>query len=228
MSINRTKNFIATIPMKNEEQVIEVKKVLEQIFGWVVLRGRHSNRKSVVTHWRKWAQNDVSWKIAEYIDVYLHPKNPNYNSSNGIHRQNMKLNDMSVVTARMLGNMKLSLADGHYNKMQTKSSSLYQTIMGMYYQSKSKAVVINTPKVHHNSKQPYGQIAKQIWQFLNNRMDATYTELKTYYDVDIRGNKTILNGGSFIHHLQSLRNPSKKRGWYLAKQLNGKYALRGC
>lgn len=45
--------------MKNEEQVIEVKKVLEQIFGWVVLKGRHSDRKSVVTHWRKWAQNDV-------------------------------------------------------------------------------------------------------------------------------------------------------------------------
>ena len=228
MSVNRTKNFIATIPMKNEEQVIEVKKVLEQIFGWVVLKGRHSNRKSVVTNWRKWAQNDVPWKVAEYIDIYLHPKNPNYNSSNGIHRQNMKLNELSVVTARMLGNMKLSLADGHYNKMQTKSSSLYQTIMGMYYQSKSKVVVTNTPKVHHNSKQPYGQIAKQIWQFMNNRMDATYTEMKTYYDVDIRGNKTILNGGSFIHHLQSLRKPSKKRGWYLAKQLNGKYALRGC
>ena len=228
MSVNRTKNFIATIPMKNEEQVIEVKKVLEQIFGWVVLKGRHSNRKSVVTNWRKWAQNDVPWKVAEYIDIYLHPKNPNYNSSNGIHRQNMKLNELSVVTARMLGNMKLSLADGHYNKMQTKSSSLYQTIMGMYYQSKSKAVVTSTPKVHHNSKKPYGTIAKQIWQFMNNRMDASFTELKTYYDVDIRGNQSMINGGSFIHHHQSLTSPSKKRGWYLAKQLNGKYALRGC
>ena len=228
MSINRTKNFIATIPMKNEEQVIEVKKVLEQIFGWVVLRGRHSNRKSIVTHWRKWAQNDVSWKIAEYIDVYLHPKNPNYNSSNGIHRQNMKLNDCSVIVARRLGNMKLSLADGHYNTIKSKGTPAYVAIMTMYNQTKQKAVVTNTPKVHHNSKQPYGHIAKQIWQFMNNSMDASFTELKTYYDVDIRGNKTILNGGSFIHHHQSLTKHSTKRGWYLAKQLNGKYALRGC
>ena len=28
----RTPNYIATIPMKSEEQVMEVKKVLEQIF----------------------------------------------------------------------------------------------------------------------------------------------------------------------------------------------------
>ena len=228
MSINRTKNFIATIPMKNEEQVIEIKKVLEQIFGWVVLKGRHSDRKSVVTGWRKWAQNDVPWKVAEYIDVYLHPKNPNYNSSKGIQRQNMKLNDYSVITARMLGNMKLSFADGHYNTIQSKGTPAYQTIYSIYYKTKQKAAVTNTPKVHHNSKKPYGMVAKQIWQFMNNRMDATFTEMKTYYDVDIRGNKTILNGGSFIHHHQSLTKPSKKRGWYLAKQLNGKYALRGC
>lgn len=228
MSINRTKTFIATIPMKSEEQVIEIKKVLEQIFGWVVLKGRHSDRKSVVKGWRKWAQNDVPWRLAEYIDVYLHPKNPNYNSSKGIQRQNMQLNNMNVVIARRLGNMKLSLADGHYNAIQSKGSAPYQTIMGMYYQSKSKVVVTSTPKVHRNSKKPYGMIAKQIWQFMNNRMDATYSEMKTFYDIDIRGNQTMINGGSFIHHLQSLRKPSAKRGWYLAKQLNGRYALRGC
>ena len=204
MSINRTKNFIATIPMKNEEQVIEVKKVLEQIFGWVVLKGRHSNRKSIVTNWSKGTQNDVPWKVAEYIDIYLHPKNPNYNSTKGIQRQNMKLNDNSVIVARRLGNMKLSLADGYYNTIQSKGTPAYIAIMTMYNQSKSKAVVTNTPKVHRNSKQPYGHITKQIWQFMNNRFDASFTELKTYYDVDIRGNKTIINGGSFIHHHQSL------------------------
>jgi hypothetical protein len=226
MSVNRTKNFIATIPMKNEEQVIEVKKVLEQIFGWVTLKGRHSNRKSVVNGWRKWAQNDVPWKVAEYIDIYLHPKNPNYNSTKGIQRQNMKLNDNSVIVARRLGNMKLSLADGYYNTIQSKGTPAYIAIMTMYNQSKQKAVVTTPPKVHRNSKQPYGHITKQIWQFMNNRFDASFTELKTYYDVDIRGNKTIINGGSFIHHHQSLTKPSKKRGWYLAKQINGKYALR--
>ena len=226
--MSRTKNYIATIPMKNEDQVIEIKKVLEQIFGWVVLKGRHNNRKSVVTNWSVGKQNDVPWRKATYIDIYLHPKNPNYNSLKGIHRQNMKLNDSNVVIARMLGNMNLGLADGHYNTIQGKGSNVYQTIMNLYYQNKQKAVVTPKPKVHHNSKQPYGQIAKQIWQFMNNRMDATYTEMKTYYDVDIRGNQSIIEGGSFIHHLQSLRKPSKKRGWYLAKQLNGKYALRGC
>jgi hypothetical protein len=228
MSINRTKNFIATIPMKNEEQVIEVKKVLEQIFGWVVLKGRHSDRKSVVTGWRKWAQNDVPWKVAEYIDVYLHPKNPNYNSTKGIQRQNMKLNDYSVITARRLGNMKLSLADGHYNTIKSKGTPAYIAIMTMYNQSKSNAVVTNTPKVHHNSKQPYGYITKQIFQFMKLRHDASFTEIKTYYDVDIRGNKTIINGGSFIHHYQSLRNPSKKRGWYLTKKVNGRLTLQVC
>jgi hypothetical protein len=131
MSSNRTKNFIATIPMKNEEQVIEIKKVLEQIFGWVVLKGRHSDRKSVVTNWRKFAQNDVPWRKAEYIDVYLHPKNPNYDSKTGIKRQNMELTSLSVITARILGRLKLSLADGHYNKLQSKKNTALQAIRNM-------------------------------------------------------------------------------------------------
>ena len=228
MSINRTKTFIATIPMKSEEQVIEIKKVLEQIFGWVVLKGRHSDRKSVVKGWCRSQQNDVPWRLAEYIDIYLHPKNPNYNSSKGIHRQNMAYNEASVIKARILGRMKLSLADGHYNTIQSKKNTAYKAISNSLYGNGQKAVVTNTPKVHHNSKKPYGTITKQIWQFMNNRRDATYTEMKTFYDVDIRGNSGIINGGSFIHHLQSLRKPSAKRGWYLAKQLNGKYALRGC
>ena len=139
MSINRTKTFIATIPMKSEEQVIEIKKVLEQIFGWVVLKGRHNNRKSVVTNWSVGKQNDVPWRKATYIDIYLHPKNPNYNSSKGIHRQNMKLNDSNVVIARMLGNMKLSFADGHYNTIKSKGTPAYQTIYSIYYKTKQKS-----------------------------------------------------------------------------------------
>ena len=63
---------------------------------------------------------------------------------------------------------------------------------------------------------------------MNGIGEATFTEMKTYYDVDIRGNATMIDGGSFIHHLQSLRKPSKKRGWYVTKQLNGKYTLRDC
>jgi len=228
MSSNRTKNFIATIPMKNEEQVFEIKKVLEQIFGWVVLKGRHSNRKSVVTNWSKGTQNDVPWRKAEYIDIYLHPKNPNYNSSKGIQRQNMDLATMSVITARILGRMKLSLADGHYNTIQSKKNPAYKAISNSLYGNGQKAVVTKTPKNSPHSGKPYGQISKQIWQFMNSKPDATFTEMKTFYDVYIRGNSSMIEGGSFIHHLQSLRQPSTKRGWYLAKQLNGKYALRGC
>ncbi len=127
----RTKNYIATIPMKSEEQVIEIKKVLEQIFGWVVLKGRHNNRKSVVTNWRKWAQNDVPWRKAEYIDIYLHPKNPNYDSKTGIKRQNMRYNNSNVVNARILGNMKRSFADGYYAALESKKSVPYQAIRNM-------------------------------------------------------------------------------------------------
>jgi hypothetical protein len=226
--MSRTKNYIATIPMKNEEQVIEVKKVLEQIFGWVVLKGRHNNRKSVVTNWSVGKQNDVPWRLAEYIDIYLHPKNPNYNSTKGIHRQNMAYNEVSVVNARILGNLKLGLADGHYNTIQSKKNPAYKAISNSLYGNGQKAVVTNTPKVHPRSKQPYGTITKQIYQFMKLRHDASFTEIKTYYDVDIRGNKTILNGGSFIHHYQSLRNPSKKRGWYLDKKVNGRLTLQVC
>jgi len=224
--MSRTKTFIATIPMKSEEQVIEIKKVLEQIFGWVVLKGRHSDRKSVVKGWGRSLQNDVPWRLAEYIDIYLHPKNPNYNSSKGIHRQNMAYNEVSVVNARILGRMKLSLADGHYNTIQSKKNPVYKAISNSLYGQ--KAVVTKTPKNSPHSGKPYGQISKQIWQFMNSKPDATFTEMKTFYDVYIRGNSSMIEGGSFIHHLQSLRQPSTKRGWHLAKQLNGKYALRGC
>ncbi len=127
----RTKNYIATIPMKSEEQVIEIKKALEQIFGWVVLRGRHNNRKSVVTNWRKFTQNDVPWRKAEYIDVYLHPKNPNHNSTKGIHRQNMEYNNSNVVNARIMGNLKWSFADAYYSALESKKSAPYQAIRNM-------------------------------------------------------------------------------------------------
>lgn len=127
----RTKNYIATIPMKSEEQVIEIKKTLEQIFGWVVLRGRHNDRKSVVTNWMKWKQNDVPWRKAEYIDVYLHPKNVNYNSTKGIHRQNRQYNNSNVVNARIMGNMKWGFADAYYASLESKKSAPYQAIRNM-------------------------------------------------------------------------------------------------
>ena len=91
--MKRTSTYIATIPMKNVEQVIEVKKTLEQIFGWVVLRGRHSDRKKVLgDRYYRGSQNDIPWRKAQRIDIYLHPKNPNYQSAGqgkGIQRKNL-------------------------------------------------------------------------------------------------------------------------------------------
>ena len=214
---NRTPNYIASIPMKNEAQVIEIKEVLEQIFGWVVLRGRHSDRKSVLSNWNKFNQNDVPWRLAEYIDIYLHPKNPN--RMRIWKKQGMLRNNLvgSLLLPKVLGKHKQSFYDAWINEQQSKQSPTYQAIQQM-----------KTPKVSPHSKKPYGTIAQQIWQFMNSIGEATFSEMKTFYDVDIRGNATMIDGGSFIHHLQSLRKPSKKRGWYVTKQLNGKYSLRDC
>lgn len=223
---NRTPNYIATIPMKNEEQVIEIKEVLEQIFGWVVLRGRHSDRKSVLSNWNKFNQNDVPWRLAEYIDIYLHPKNPN--RMRIWKKQGMLRNNLvgSLLLPKVLGKHKQSFYDGWLNEQQSKQSSAYQSIVNLQIQR-----VTVKPRVRKNSphsKKPYGTITNQIWKFMNGIGQATFTEMKTFYDVDIRGNASMINGGSFIHHLQSLSKPSKKRGWYLSKQINGKYSLRDC
>lgn len=215
---NRTSTYIATIPMKSEEQVIEVRKVLEQIFGWVVLKGRHSDRKSVLGgKWRCWTQNDIPWRKAEYIDIYLHPKNPNYKRV--FEHKGMLRNNLigSLLLPRVLGKHKQSFYDGWVNEQQSKKTPTYQAIQQM-----------KTPKVNPHSNKPYGTITNQIWKFMNGIGEATFTEMKAFYDIDIRGNATIIDGGSFIHHLQSLRKPSKKRGWYVTKQLNGKYSLRDC
>jgi hypothetical protein len=138
MASNRTSNYIATIPMKNEEQVLEVKKVLEQIFGWVTLRGRHSDRKSVVKSWSKSRQNDVPWKVAQYIDIYLHSANPNRIriwKKQGMERKNLSLSDNNVIIARTLGSMGYSLADGVKHTEQSRPSSPLMAIMKLQHQT---------------------------------------------------------------------------------------------
>jgi len=138
MAANRTSNYIATIPMKNEEQVLEVKKVLEQIFGWVTLRGRHSDRKSVVKGWYKSGQNDVPWRVAQYIDIYLHAANPNRMriwKKQGMERKNLQLNDTNVMIARTLGSMGHSLADGVKHTEQSKGIPALQAIRSLQHQT---------------------------------------------------------------------------------------------
>ena len=241
MASNRTSNYIATIPMKNEEQVLEVKKVLEQIFGWVTLRGRHSDRKSVVKGWRKTRQNDVPWRVAQYIDIYLHHDNPNRIriwKKQGMERKNLQLNDTNVMIARMLGSMGHSLADGVKHTKESKPSSPLMAIMELQYQTKMKDPKFVRKEMKRKymnksyklQKGDWGYIAQELLDYTYLCQFVTFTQLKKYYDITLRGNSSSQNGGSFIHHLQSLVSPAnalcRRCKRYLHKELGtGKYRI---
>ena len=240
MASNRTSNYIATIPMKNEEQVLEVKKVLEQIFGWVTLRGRHSDRKSVVKSWGKSRQNDVPWRVAQYIDIYLHAANPNRMriwKKQGMERKNLSLNDSNVMIARTLGSMGYSLADGVKHAEQSKPSSPLMAIKELQYQTNMQDPKFQRKemkrkyqnKSYRLQKGDWGYIAQELLDYTYLCNKVSFTQLKTHYDIVMRGNATIQKGGSFIHHLHSLidaRNAIGRRcGRYLYKDTDGKYKV---
>jgi len=241
MASNRTSNYIATIPMKNEEQVLEVKKVLEQIFGWVTLRGRHSDRKSVVKSWGRSRQNDVPWRVAQYIDIYLHSANPNRIriwKKQGMERKNLQLNDTNVMIARTLGSMGYSLADGVKHTKQSRPSSPLMAIRELQYQTKMKDPKFQRKEMKRKymnksyklQKGDWGYIAQELLDYTYLCQFVTFSQLKRHYDITIRGNSSSQNGGSFIHHLQSLVSPANALGRrckrYLHKELGtGKYRI---
>jgi hypothetical protein len=240
MSINRTPNYIATIPMKNEEQVLEVKKVLEQIFGWVTLRGRHSDRKSVVKGWMKWKQNDVPWRVAQYIDIYLHAANPNRMriwKKQGMERKNLSLSDTNVMIARTLGSMGCSLADGVKHSEQSKGIPALQAIRALQYQTQMQDPKFQRKEMKRKymnksyklQKGDWGYIAQELLDYTYLCNKVSFSQLKSHYDIVMRGNATTQNGGSFIHHLHSLidmRNAIGRRcGRYLYKDTDGKYKV---
>lgn len=222
---NRTTNYIATIPMKNVEQVYEVKKTLEQIFGWVVLRGRHSDRKSVLgNRWYKFTQNDIPWRKAQYIDIYLHPKNPNYESVNkgkGIKRMN--LDGVNSVNVPVYGSLKMGFYDAHINTLTEKAKT-----------NPSLKRKLDKEKYHNTNRKlragEWGYITQAILDYVEKHDALTFTEMKEYYDVILRGNVRMINGGSFIHHLQALRSPknAKRRrcNRLLYKDMTGKYRVK--
>lgn len=241
MPAGRTSNYIATIPMKNEEQVLEVKKVLEQIFGWVTLRGRHSDRKSVVKGWSKSRQNDVPWRVAQYIDIYLHHANPNrmrIYQKKGMERKNLSLNASSVMIARTLGSMGCSLADGVRHTEQSKGTPIMAAIQSMKYNYQ-----MNDPKFqrkemkrkyqnksYHLQPGDWGYITQELLDYVERNMKVSFSELKRYYDVVLRGKPKMETGGSFTHHLQALTrliNAQNRRcGRYLVKTTtDGKYIV---
>jgi len=241
MPANRTSTYIATIPMKNEEQVLEVKKVLEQIFGWVTLRGRHSDRKSVVKNWGRSRQNDIPWRKAQYIDIYLHHANPNRQriwKKQGMQRNNLKLNDTNVITARVLGTIGHSLADGVKHTQQSKqNSSPLQAIYDLQYQTQMQDPKFQRKemkrkyqnKSYRLQKGDWGYITQSLLDYTYFRNKVTFTQLKRHYDITLRGNTTIQQGGSFTHHLQALvkRDNAENRrcGRYLTKNTDGKYSI---
>ena len=241
MASNRTSNYIATIPMKNEEQVLEVKKVLEQIFGWVTLRGRHSDRKSVVKSWSKSRQNDVPWRVAQYIDIYLHSANPNRIriwKKQGMERKNLSMSDNNVIIARTLGSMGYSLADGVKHTQQSKSIPALQAIQTMQYNFQMQDPKFQRKEMKRKYNNKSYQLKKGDWGYITQSLlDYTYlcnvvtfTQLKRHYDITLRGNSGLQNGGSFIHHLQALvkrANAENRRcGRYLHKELvTGKYRI---
>ena len=239
--MSRTKNYIATIPMKNEEQVLEVKKVLEQIFGWVTLRGRHSDRKSVVKGWRKSRQNDVPWRQSQYIDIYLHAANPNRIriwKKQGMERKNLSMSDNNVIIARTLGSMGYSLADGVKHTEQSKPSSPLMAIRELQYQTQMQDPKFQRKEMKRKYNNKSYQLKKGDWGYITQSLlDYTYlcnvvtfTQLKRHYDITLRGNSGLQKGGSFIHHLQALvkrANAENRRcGRYLHKELvTGKYRI---
>ena len=240
MASNRTSNYIATIPMKNEEQVLEVKKVLEQIFGWVTLRGRHSDRKSVVKRWSKSRQNDVPWKVAQYIDIYLHAANPNrirISQKKGMERKNLSLSDKNVIIARTLGSMGYSLADGVKHTKQSRPSSPLMAIRELQYQTQMKDPKFQRKEMKRKymnksyklQKGDWGYIAQELLDYTYLCNKVSFSQLKSHYDIVMRGNATTQKGGSFIHHLHSLidmRNAIGRRcGRYLYKDTDGKYKV---
>ena len=240
MASNRTSNYIATIPMKNEEQVLEVKKVLEQIFGWVTLRGRHSDRKSVVKSWSKSRQNDVPWRVAQYIDIYLHGENPNrqrISQKKGMERKNLSLSDNNVIIARTLGSMGYGLADGVKHTKQSRPSSPLMAIRELQYQTQMKDPKFQRKEMKRKymnksyklQKGDWGYIAQELLDYTYLCNKVSFSQLKSHYDIVMRGNATTQNGGSFIHHLHSLidmRNAIGRRcGRYLYKDTDGKYKV---
>ena len=216
MAANRTSNYIATIPMKSEEQVMEVKKVLEQIFGWVTLRGRHSDRKKVLGRsWSKSRQNDIPWRQSEYIDIYLHSANPNRIriwKKQGMERKNLQLNDTNVMVARMIGNMGMGLSDVVKHQKETMQKDALLAVHSIWNIVKTKDPKFQRKEMKRKYQnksyklQPgdWGYIAQSLLDFTEKYGRVTFSELKEYYDVILRGNSHMIKGGSFTHHLQSL------------------------
>ena len=84
-----------------------------------------------------------------------------------------------------------------------------------------------------NNNYKYGEITKLILDYVEYLGEATFTEMNKFYHQNTRFSSNydpIKNrGGSFCHHLVSLKEPRKRmfdgRYRYLVKQSNGKWKV---
>jgi hypothetical protein len=155
----------------------------------------------------------------------------------GMERQNLQLNNTNVMIARTLGSMGHSLSDGVKHSEQSKGIPALQAIRALQYQTQMQDPRFQRKemkrkyqnKSYRLQKGDWGYITQSLLDYTYFRNKVTFTQLKRHYDITLRGNTTIQNGGSFIHHLQSLvkRDNAENRrcGRYLVKGTDGKYSI---
>ena len=81
------------------------------------------------------------------------------------------------------------------------------------------------------NKTKYGYIIKQLFEFVKKNEPVSYTEMNKFYQMNIKGKKTYDSvndrGGSFPHHLVSMKNKSRRnysgRVEYLIKERGGNH-----
>jgi hypothetical protein len=154
-----------------------------------------------------------------------------------MERKNLSLSDNNVIIARTLGSMGYSLADGVKHTEQSRSSSPLMAIMKLQYQTQMKDPKFQRKEMKRKymnksyklQKGDWGYIAQELLDYTYLCNKVSFSQLKSHYDIVIRGNATTQKGGSFIHHLHSLidaRNAIGRRcGRYLYKDTDGKYKV---
>jgi hypothetical protein len=133
--------------------------------------------------------------------------------------------------------MGYSLADGVKHTKESRPSSPLMAIKELQYQNQMKDPKFQRKemkrkyqnKSYRLQKGDWGYIAQSLLDYTYLCNKVTFTQLKQHYDITLRGNTTIQNGGSFIHHLHSLiyRDSARNRrcGRYLVKGDDGKYSV---
>ena len=81
------------------------------------------------------------------------------------------------------------------------------------------------------TKTKYGDVTKELFKFVIENEPVSYTEINKFYQMEIVGKKTYDpvkdRGGSFSHHLVSMRNKSKRNYSGVVEYLVKRPGIRG-